>query len=843
MFAYTITAILLNLIIHSSQQHQQEQTSNGYFLPGGQKHLLIGLFETCSHKPPQNQTRLNYEAMIALRTTKQIFEPSNQIILNDLILRRFFIYNQIKDKGFTISDIHLVTFEVCTPNDLANISMQLHLNNEYNIRKNSKGELPTFHDNPIQGWENKSRILAMVVYTNHQMLRRFSHYLTEDIVQYDIFSVWTLDELVPSHIPNFAGHFILFEEQSLMEADYLVKEILNNHNISYLTVINLQQNLSIMQRKNFESFLQVFNSSEKCFDFDVIDEATTNETRRDQIISTLLEINNVNKQKIIMLFGNTDEQKVFLNKAISMGLDNATWFLRDVDQNGIENFPPTTSIYTYIFIDYLLPNIEQVASQTSIFNLTINSATRLLSTQESDLITLRTYLTTTRLLSQYHRITIQMPLSKTWTNFRKLFTQEMRSSEGSMATFKKIALHKGRPALFFDTSSLKNNGWPNCPEFICPKGWIPIFGHKPTQFTPWKYSQGWTCEKCPIGTYKGNTGHGVCSMCPEYTFSANDRSRCIDPYIPQYLWFELISVKLFLSFNTVCLLTCIFIMTVFFIYRTTPVVVTSDYTLSQIHLTSFLLNFASLPFVYLGIPQELTCTLKPILLSATSGVSLSIVVMKSHKMLKAYKSKIKISKKARVKSVRMQAMAIIFLALLGQAINYVANVAVGAPEIIKDRHNFFDEKGSEVYHKVIYCNTSAHLHVQIVYFIALQLVALVRAFQGRKLPRVLNESLSIVYATFTACIIYATMFPIYFFQKSSLDGIKVHWFCLLLSNFSFMVIFYMSKINIILFHPDQNTKVYYRVKMMVNAKHRANRTIINRSRNQFLKMRKVKNMK
>ena len=844
MFRYTALTILISLNINNSSQRQQ--TSNGYFLPGGQKHLLIGIFQTCPQKAAGNRNRLNSEATVALRTTEKIFEPSNQLALNDLILRKFiFIYNQIKDEGFTISDIHLITFEVCTPSDLANVSIQIHLDNTYNIIVNSKGEPPTFKNNLIQGWENKLRILAMVMYADHQMVRRLSHFLTDGILQYDIFPILTLDELAPSHIPNYDKNFALFEEQSMLEAKYLMDEILNNHSISYLTIINLQQKLSIMQRKNFESFIQVFNTSEKCFNHaDIVDDESTtaNDTRLDHIISTLLKSKDVNKQRVIMLFGNTDEQKIFLNKAISKGLDNnVTWLVRDVNQIGINKFPSTTSIYTYIFIDYLLPNIKQVAYQTSIFNRILDNLTteaRLLGSEDSDLVALRTYLTTTRLLSQYHRITIQMPPPRTWKNFRKLFTQNMRSTDGTIATFKRIALHNERPALFFDTSSLKDTGWPSCPKFVCPKGWITTFGHKPKRFTPWQYSQGWTCKICPMGTFKGNKGHGVCTKCPEYTFSSEDRSKCIDPYIPQYLWLELISVKLFLTLNAVGLLTCIFIMVVFFVYRKTPVVITSDYTLSQIHLTSFLINFASLPLVYLGIPQELTCMLKPILLSATSGVSLSIVVMKSHKMLRAYKSKIKISKKARIKSVRMQVVSIIFLILLGQAVNYVAIVAVGVPEIIEERRHFFDEAGSEVYQKVIYCDTSAHLHVQIVYFIVLQLVALVRAFQGRKLPRVLNDSLSIVYATFTACVIYATMFPIYFFQKSSLDGIKVHWFCLLLSNFSFMVIFYMSKINIILFHPNRNTKVYYRVMMMVNAKYRANRTIMNRSRKKFLNLPK-----
>ena len=107
MFRYTALTILISLNINNSSQ--QQQTSNGYFLPGGQKHLLIGVFQTCPQKPPGNRNRLNSEATVALRTTEKIFEPSNQLALNDLILRKFiFIYNPVSYTHLTLPTILLV---------------------------------------------------------------------------------------------------------------------------------------------------------------------------------------------------------------------------------------------------------------------------------------------------------------------------------------------------------------------------------------------------------------------------------------------------------------------------------------------------------------------------------------------------------------------------------------------------------------------------------------------------------------------------------------------------------------------------------------------------------------
>ena len=824
MLGCSVSSLFL-VILYSSQLTTQ-QTSNLKLLPGGHKHLLLGVFQTCPNKASINRTRLNREAELALRTTQRIFEPTNQEVINDLILRRFFNYLQYKKRGFTISDIQLVTFEVCSPLDLANMSIQIHLSKEFYIQTNSKGEPPTFHGEGIERWEEKSRILAFVVYADQDIVRRSSDYLID--MDFDVHSVLTLDEQLPSHIPSNSEHFILTGDRSTLEARYLLG-VFKNLSISFLTMINLQKKQSVSQRMNFESFMREFNTSEECFDYDVI-EGGNNVTSVSQMISRLLEKSSKQVGKktnlVVMLFGNTDEQKAFLNEAISRGLDETTWFLRDANEKDIIHIPLRSNIYTYLYIEYLLPETDQVNRETEIFSVENMNNTRL-SKEQLDLVISRTYLSTARILAIYHRVTL---LKKTrWTTFRELFKSQTRSSM-SKANLFKVDEEKGKHKLFFDPKFDQRN-WTVCPKFDCPKGWVQIFGRKNKLFTTWNYSQGYTCRECPKGTYKSNVGDGVCTDCPEFTVSTEDRSQCNDPYIKQYLWFELISVKLFLTANVVCLLTCAFIMIVFFIYRRTPVVVASDYTLSQVHLVSFLLNFASLPFVYLGIPHPLLCSLKPVLISATSGVSLSIIVMKSHKMMQAYKAKVKITKKDRIKSVRMQVFTIIFFILLGQAINYVATVAVGSPEIVKKRHHFYDEEGNVVYHNIIYCNTSAHLHVQIVYFLALQMIALVRAYQGRKLPRVLNDSMSIVYATFTVSVIYATMFPIYFFQNGALNGTKVHWFCLLLSNFCFLVMFYMNKINVILFHPDQNTKVYYRVKMMVNAKNRAHRSISRRHKN------------
>ena len=182
----------------------------------------------------------------------------------------------------------------------------------------------------------------------------------------------------------------------------------------------------------------------------------------------------------------------------------------------------------------------------------------------------------------------------------------------------------------------------------------------------------------------------------------------------------------------------------------------------------------------------------------------------------------RLTRKQRDKSIRMQVISIILLILIGQAINYIVTVRK-SPSIIQQREHSQNSSGGDVYQKITYCDSSLHIHAQIIYFMALQFLALFKAFQGRKLPSILNDAITIIYATFISTIIYSVMFPIYFFQEKKVNGVKVHWLCLLLSNFMFMVIFYGNRMRIVLFNPNKNTKVYYRAMMMANAKQRAHR--------------------
>lgn len=823
------------------------------FKPGGKRLLLIGLYQMCLNSASENTTVFNHEARIAHAAAKSIFVTRNRDALNDLILRRFYFYEAIKDLDYTFADLQFETYDVCTEQDLAAVSVRMTLSPDFYMSTDASGNPPLWHEKPIKNWESETRVIALILCTKSTFVRRLNSFLYD--TAFPIFVELSINDSTPLNIHTNSHRFLLAGKQAVNDVNVFMN-YLKNSTVNHITIIYLNANPSSTHEAYYNTFLHVFTNSEeiRCYALEFLEtelNGTLLEISKNMMLST--------DPGVVLLFGQPEEQARLFHLAISNGVENHTWFLHEVTEKGVIDIPHSTRVYSFLTINTRLPRAKLIEERTTVYSVKTLSnntdgdiqASDSLSNSQKTTLMIRSVDSLIRILADYVRVNVLSPYHlRDWAGFKLLFDSEIREKTSKMLARIRWEESKGKYKLFFKLEIVVRDAAKYCPKIVCPRGWIQTFGAKLKRFTPWSYSQGWTCKQCPTNFYKSYKGDGVCSPCPEYQFSRPDQSECFDPYLPTYLWFDLTSVKLFLIANTVCFLFCIFIMALFFIYQNTPVVITSDYRLSQIHLSSFLLTFAVLPVIYIGEPVKTLCQIKPVLISATTGVSLSIVVMKSHKMLMAYKSKVKLTRNDRKRSVRLQIVIILLMITIGQIINFITIIQHN-PIVITQRRLYFEnddhnvnvdvdnvEVGKAVFRKFMYCNTSFHIHAQVVYFISLLIFALIRAFQGRKIPTILNDAMSIIYATFTVSIVYAIMFPIYFFQRNELDGAKVHWFCLLLSNFLFMVIFYGTKVNVILFHPGRNTKAYYRVMMMSNAKKMAHRSLQNTTR----KRKQVKNV-
>ena len=111
------------------------------------------------------------------------------------------------------------------------------------------------------------------------------------------------------------------------------------------------------------------------------------------------------------------------------------------------------------------------------------------------------------------------------------------------------------------------------------------------------------------------------------------------------------------------------------------------------------------------------------------------------------------------------------------------------------------------------CNTNSHITIQIVLIILLHLMSTIQAYRGRNLPGPFNEAMPIVYSSFTSIVTYMTYFPFQYLHKDKDIKIVARVLIITIANLLFVLIFYGSKLYIIILKPKKNTREYLQQQM------------------------------
>ena len=148
-----------------------------------------------------------------------------------------------------------------------------------------------------------------------------------------------------------------------------------------------------------------------------------------------------------------------------------------------------------------------------------------------------------------------------------------------------------------------------CKTYYCPTGMAVHYGSmlKRQLDHVWDYGYGWTCRKCPRGTYKTITGNSTCIPCEEFTVSSTNRKHCVDPYKPIYLYFSHGKSALCLATTCVSTFLLLIILSMLFKYRQTPIGKSMDLGLMSIFLVSQLCNQIFYVVFFPGRPTLLKC--------------------------------------------------------------------------------------------------------------------------------------------------------------------------------------------------------------------------------------------
>jgi len=227
---------------------------------------------------------------------------------------------------------------------------------------------------------------------------------------------------------------------------------------------------------------------------------------------------------------------------------------------------------------------------------------------------------------------------------------------------------------------------------------------------------------------------------------------------------------------------------------------------SLFHILVLLIQFLAPSYFFIGRPHVLRCASLPLSISVFNTISISLVLVKSKKLLQAFESKVKLEKSETRRTIMRQITTIVLNMFITCGI-FAISLHAKYPGIQSIRLN----ETSEV---LFVCDTNFHAHIQVALQIAFQIACFVPAYRGRNLPTVFNEAATIVYTSFTMTITCIVFFPIHFFQKDPRDKQLVLWVVLICSGFTQFTFMYSKKVFILLCQPKKNTKEYFRQQTM-----------------------------
>ena len=559
----------------------------------------------------------------------------------------------------------------------------------------------------------------------------------------------------------------------------------------------------------FDELLENLRISRVCFHLEIVkmNDKNYNKLSKKLYLDTSLEV--------IILFGNENDQSQFVLKMLKRYNEKRfKWLVHDVEKTISVSASILSNInYQFVLKRQLMQNIPNYHQLDKIVAESFN----VVEVFRKQITVVYNWLNR-----------ISLPIPSKWKKWRTYFISSFSENYNTLfygttpekyGNFfvKSTSLFdpKYQSRLFKDIQHAFHS--PICPHYSCKPGWEKTFDHSLPEQTQWNYSFGWTCRKCPNDTVKGVWGDSPCLRCVGLTIPNANQTKCSNPYQLFYINISLLNVKLFVCLSVTGIICSITIMGVFTKYRNTPIGRAVDFNMTMLHLSIMLCLFGLIPLTIIGKPAYLRCILQLSTMSVLFSANSSIIVVKSKKIQLVFQSKMTLEKRD-VLMTHVYQWIIIFLCV-GFSLALIS-IMVVTEDSLMGMVVWKDDKKLEYF-----CDMDVYVYLHVTYLILLQLVCFVPAFKIRKLPSVFNEAMSIVYTSFIVMVTFMVMCPIFYFQKSSLDKLCILWVTFSINNLIIMILMYGKKVMIILFHPEQNTKEYFREKTLASMSRKADSII------------------
>ncbi|XP_072263050.1 vomeronasal type-2 receptor 26-like [Pyxicephalus adspersus] len=306
------------------------------------------------------------------------------------------------------------------------------------------------------------------------------------------------------------------------------------------------------------------------------------------------------------------------------------------------------------------------------------------------------------------------------------------------------------------------------------------------------------CVLCSEGEISNQLDSEICQMCPENEWPNDAKNLCVSKVI-EYLSYENDVLIIFFSVSSVLFAAIsIFILEIFFWFRSTPMVKANNRNLSFILLCSLTLSFLSV-FLFLGRPVDITCMLQQISFGIVFTISVSSILAKTIMVFIALKATRPGSSCRKWVGVKLSNTVMLFCSSI-QVINGILWLSISPPFQDYDMH-------SSPGRIIIQCNAGSTLsfYITLGYMGFLAAVSFVLAFMVRTLPDSFNEAKYITFSMLVFCSVWIAMIPACLSTRGKYM-VAVEIFSILTSSAGVLFCIFLPKLYILLLKPELNTQ-------------------------------------
>jgi len=348
---------------------------------------------------------------------------------------------------------------------------------------------------------------------------------------------------------------------------------------------------------------------------------------------------------------------------------------------------------------------------------------------------------------------------------------------------------------------LDGNVFPNatsCPNIICKPGQHRAYGNITSGFS-------WKCVPCPRNHIKRIFGDSRCIPCTGVLSIDNGiRTRCVDPYTEFYEQLFNQEYVAILVLSVTGVLFTLFSILVFVSNRHTPIVKTSDFILSIIHMATTFLIFIVTPLPFLKkASSTFVCTWRTFNISFLYIINVSIQFIKSQKLLNACLSKTRLTSESTSRTNIIQAFTV-FILIVSVNISLVAALLHTPPGVSSqiDHQNML---------RMHFCNTVWHSNMVIGMAVFIQFMGFVQAFRGRHVPSVMNDAVILTFTTLILTLVFIVSYGIEHFRQP-IDKDVFQLGAVIINTFIISLSMYGQKAVRMLLYPEKNTRSYFQSK-------------------------------